>query len=124
MAKLMKLAARMMGWSSIALGGVVLVRPKQLGKLLALDTEKQAGLAMTFALAIRDFLVGLYIVRAKDTKTLKRGVMLRLLCEMSDLMTFTFGKGFVLQPQGRKIILLTIPPIVAVEVFVRQSLKD
>ena len=123
MANLAKLSARFGGVSSIILGGAVLVRPVQLGKMLGIDTKKRAGMALTYGLAARDIAIGVYLLRAKDTKGLRQGMLFRLLAETSDVLMTGLGRGVILQPAGRKIAL-GIPPLMVGEWFIRRSLKD
>lgn len=123
MADLAKTAARLAGWSSAALGGAVLVRPKQLGRALGIDTKKRAGMALTFALAFRDLAIGLYIIRAKDVNGLRQGLLYRMLGEVSDTLMTGLGWGVIRQPAGRKLSL-GIPPLLVVEWFIRHNLKD
>jgi len=123
LADLAKVFARIAGWGSVGLGGVVLVRPKQLGKVLGIDTTKGAGMALTFALAVRDMAIGLYLVRAKDTKGLRQGLLYRMLAETSDTLMTGLGRGVIRQPAARKIAL-TIPPLILIEWLIRTNLKD
>ncbi len=123
MENLVKFTARLMGWTSFLLGVAALAQPRKIGKLFAIDTAKPGGLMLCYWMALRDLVIGLVIIRARDNKALRLGVSLRMLGEISDSLTFTLGRGIILQPQGRKIISLTIPPILVVETFVRQNLK-
>lgn len=123
MANLTKLSARLAGVGSVALGGLVLVRPVQFGKLLGVDTSKQAGKVLTYGLAVRDIAIGIYILRAKDTKGLRRAITVRMLGEISDTLMTAFGRGVIRQPAGRKLAL-GIPPLIAVEYFLIRKLKD
>ena len=123
MANLAKTFARLAGWGSALLGGVVLVRPKQLGSVLGIDTKKQAGIALTIALALRDIAIGVYLIRAKDKNGLRQGMLYRMLGETSDTLMTGLGRGVIRQPAGRKIAL-TIPPLLLIEWFIRQNLQD
>jgi hypothetical protein len=123
LADLAKFSARLAGWGSVGLGGLVLVRPKQLGKVLGIDTTKGAGMALTFALAVRDMAIGLYLVRAKDTKGLRQGLLYRMVAETSDTLMTGLGRGVIRQPAGRKLAM-TIPPLILIEWLIRQNLKD
>lgn len=123
MANLAKIAARLAGWGSVLLGGVVLLRPKQLGKALGIDTTKDAGMALTFALAFRDIAIGLYLALAIDIKGLRQGLLYRMMAETSDTLMTGLGRGVIRQPAGRKIAL-TIPPLILIEWLIRINLKS
>lgn len=123
MANLAKLSARFGGVSSIILGGAVLLRPVQLGSKLGIDTKKRAGMALTFGLAVRDIAIGIYLLRAKDAKGLRQGMVFRLMAETSDVLMTGLGRGVILQPAGRKIAL-GIPPLMLTEWFLMRKLKD
>jgi hypothetical protein len=118
-----KPVAQLMGWGSIALGLIVMVLPRRLGKLLGIDTSRRAGVVLTYILAVRDLAVGIAIMRAKDTATLRTGVTLRMLCEISDFNMTVFGWGLIRQPQARRFGL-GIPLLIGFEFLVRQNLKD
>lgn len=123
MAKIAKPAAQLMGWGSIALGGVVMLLPKKLGKLLGVDTAKRGGLILALVLALRDLAVGVLILRAKNNTALRRSITVRMLCEVSDTLMTAFGRGLIRQPDGRKLAF-AIPPLIVVELWVRQNLED
>ncbi len=123
MPKLAKLSARLAGLSSVVLGGLVLVRPVQLGRVLGIDTKKRVGMALTFGLAFRDIAIGIYILRAKDSKGLRQGMLFRMVAETSDVLMTGLGWGVIRQPAGRKIAV-GIPPLMVGEWFIRRSLKD
>lgn len=123
MANLAKISARLAGWGSVLLGGMVLVRPKELGSKLGIDTKNRAGMALTFALAFRDIAIGIYIIRAKDAKGLKQGLLYRMIAETNDTLMTGLGWGVIRQPAGRKLSL-GIAPLLLVEWFIRRSLKD
>lgn len=123
MAKKAKLLTRIVGLGSFLLGVLVLVRPVQLGNLLVIDTKKRAGLILTFGLALRDIAIGVYILRAKDTRALRQGLLFRMLSETSDFLMTGLGRGLIRQPAGRKIAF-SIPPLLITEWLIRQSLKD
>ncbi len=118
-----RLFTRLAGLGSMGLGGLVLVRPAQLGSLLGIDTKKQAGLALTLGLAVRDIAIGVYILCARDNRALRQGLLFRLLAETSDFLMTGLGRGIIRQPAGRKIAL-SIPPLLLSEWLIRQSLKD
>ena len=123
MANLAKISARLAGWGSALLGGVVLLRPKELGSKLGIDTKNRAGMALTLALAFRDIAIGVYLIRAKDAKGLRQGLLYRLVAETSDTLMTGLGWGVIRQPAGRKISL-TIPLLMVGEWFIRHNLKD
>lgn len=123
MGKWVKPATQLMGWGSVALGGIVLLLPKKLGRLLGLDTSKRGGLILALILAVRDLAVGVLILRSKDTAALRRSITVRMLCEVSDTFMTGFGRGLVKQPEGRKLAL-GIPPLIVIELWVLRNLKD
>jgi hypothetical protein len=123
MAQKAKLLTRLAGLGSVGLGGLVLARPAQLGSLLGIDTKKQAGLALTFGLAVRDIAIGTFILRARDNQSLRQGLLFRMLAETSDFLMTGLGRGIIRQPTGRKIAL-SILPLLLVEWLIRQNLKD
>jgi hypothetical protein len=123
MAQKAKFLARSGGLASLVLGGIVLARPIQMGKLLGIDTKQRAGRALAFGLALRDIAIGVFILRAKDNSALRQGLLFRMLSETSDFLMTGLGRGLILQPAGRKIAA-TIPAIMIGEWLVRRNLKD
>ncbi|MEI6044184.1 MAG: hypothetical protein WCS37_07315 [Chloroflexota bacterium] len=121
--KLKPILARLIGLVSLLLGGVVMVFPDKMGPLLGIDHKKRAGLILLRGLALRDLLLGLYLVRASDQRSLKRGLSLRMLYDLTDFFMSVFGRGIIIQPTARKVAI-SIPGVVLVTYLIRRSLKE
>ncbi|MEW5852893.1 MAG: hypothetical protein AB2A00_29190 [Myxococcota bacterium] len=110
------------GVGSVALGGVALVRPAQVGRALGLETSSRGGLQLSRVLAVRDVVLGLNILAAgRDPEKLRRGIAFRMAAELSDLVMLTVGRKRVVQPRGRWLAL-TVFPVVAFEAWVYRRL--
>ncbi|NWJ46137.1 MAG: hypothetical protein HXX08_09685 [Chloroflexi bacterium] len=118
-----KILPRLMGWGFLILGGLLQAWPRQLGSLLGVDTKKRSGLVLVRILALREVIIGSFIVRAKDSQRLKQGILIRMLAEMSDFAMHMFGKGVFIQPTSRRIGYM-IPPVLLVEFLIRGSIKE
>jgi hypothetical protein len=123
MNNILKKLPKPMGLGFLLLGVLLLIRPRQLGPLFGVDTTKRAGLILVRVLAVREMLTGGYILLAKDSKALKRGILARMLAETSDFFMHMFGKGIFLQPISRRVGYM-VPPVLLVEYLIRRSVEE